>query len=475
MDFLNLLAASWLQFMVHDWLSHGSGMPGQEIRIPLESHDRWAARTAGDEMLVRRSKPSTAATAPPGVPVFDNTETHWWDGSQIYGSTPARQARLREGAGGRLTMGADGLLPLDERAGVDLTGVNGNWWLGLALMHTIFAREHNRICDMLAAAHPDWDDDRLFETARRVNAAVMAKIHTVEWTPAVVPHKTVARAMHGNWYGLLGPGIGRMLRRVTRNDVLTGILGSRCDDNGVPFSLTEEFVAVYRMHPLLPDTLALRNGAGWEPFAMTDVTGPAARALMQSRSLADLIASLGHIRPGKLALHNYPDTLRDLHRPTAGVGSERRIDLAAVDVVRDRERGIPRYNDFRRMLRLEPVGSFTDLTGGDADLGCEIEAVYGDMERVDLMIGLYAEPLLPGFGFSETAFRIFILMASRRLKADPYFTDDFRPEVYSAEGMQWIADATMSGVIARTVPELAGALAGVDNPFAPWGPEPNFN
>jgi hypothetical protein len=266
-----------------------------------------------------------------------------------------------------------------------------------------------------------------------------------------------------------------MLRRVTRNDVLTGILGSRCDDNGVPFSLTEEFVAVYRMHPLLPDTLALRNGAGWEPFAMTDVTGPAARALMQSRSLADLIASLGHIRPGKLALHNYPDTLRDLHRPTAGVGSERRIDLAAVDVVRDRERGIPRYNDFRRMLRLEPVGSFTDLTGGDADLGCEIEAVYGDMERVDLMIGLYAEPLLPGFGFSETAFRIFILMASRRLKADPYFTDDFRPEVYSAEGMQWIADATMSGVIARTVPELAGALAGVDNPFAPWGPEPNFN
>ena len=100
---------------------------------------------AGDEMLVRRSRPSTAATAPPGVPVFDNTETHWWDGSQLYGSTPARQARLREGAGGRLTMGADGLLPLDERAGVDLTGVNGNWWLGLA------AHAH----DLRARAQPD--------------------------------------------------------------------------------------------------------------------------------------------------------------------------------------------------------------------------------------------------------------------------------------------------------------------------------
>jgi len=37
---------------------------------------------------------------------------------------------------------------------------------------------------------------------------------------------------------------------------------------------------------------------------------------------------------------------------------------------------------------------------------------------------MLGEQLLPGFGFSDTAFRIFILMASRRLKSDRFFTND---------------------------------------------------
>jgi hypothetical protein len=461
--------------MVHDWLSHGTGQPGDEIRIPLDPGDRWAAATPADEMLVRRTKPSAAPTAPPGLPVFDNTETHWWDGSQLYGSAPELQARLREGRGGRLRMIDGDLLPLDEKAGVDLTGVSGNWWLGLGLMHTLFAREHNLVAAKLAEAHPEWadHDERLFVTARRITAAVMAKIHTVEWTPAIVPHPTVAKAMNSNWYGIFGPRGSRLLRRWTRKDTWIGIPGSPCEDHGVPYALTEEFVSVYRMHPLLPDRLALRNGAGWRTLGMTDVTGPAARALMESEDLGGLIASLGHIRPGRLALHNYPDTLRDLVRgPSVGEGSVRRIDLATVDIVRDRERGVPRYNDFRRMLRMPPVRSFAELTGGDAKLAKEVADLYGDLDRVDLMVGLYAEPLLPGFGFSETAFRIFILMASRRLKSDPYFTDDYRPEVYSEFGMRWIEDATMARVIARNTRGLATTVAGLASPFAPWGPEP---
>ena len=479
-SFLNLLAASWLQFMVHDWMSHGPGAAGDEIRVPLADDDRWAARSPGGDMLVRRTRASRDPDAPPGAPVFDNAESAWWDGSQLYGSTPEREAKVREGSGGRLTIGLDGLLPLEGRSGVDLTGVNGNWWLGLAAMHTLFAREHNAVCAMLAAAHPDWDDDRLFAVARRITAAVMAKIHTVEWTTAIAPHPTVAKAMRSNWYGLLGPRGSRLLRRWTRADFLIGIPGSRCEDNGVPYSLTEEFVAVYRMHPLLPDEMALQNGTangagGWTRVTMKDVTGPAARQVMESYGLGGVIASFGHVRPGMLALHNYPDTLRDLERPTAGQGSERRVDLAAVDVIRDRERGIPRYNDFRRMLRMRPVRSFEELTGGDATTAEELREVYGDLETVDLMVGCYAEPLLPGFGFSETAFRIFILMASRRLKADPRYTDEWGPEHLTPEGMRWIEDATMAGVIRRHVPELAPALDALSgSPFAPWGPEPSF-
>ena len=81
---------------------------------------------------------------------------------------------------------------------------------------------------------------------------------------------------------------------------------------------------------------------------------------------------------------------------------------------------------------------------------------------------LFAEPLPPGFGFSDTAFRIFILMASRRLKSDRFFTTDFTPRVYTQTGMNWIADNTFSTVLLRHAPALNSALARVDNAFAPW-------
>jgi hypothetical protein len=55
------------------------------------------------------------------------------DGSQIYGSGADMLAQLRSGDRGKLKVQPDGLLPLDDN-GIDLTGVNGNWWLGLSLM-----------------------------------------------------------------------------------------------------------------------------------------------------------------------------------------------------------------------------------------------------------------------------------------------------------------------------------------------------
>lgn len=470
--FLNLLAAAWLQFMVHDWMSHGPGTPGDEIRVPLPEGDDWAARSPGDEMLIRRSRPAARAGDEGGPPLFGNTETSWWDGSQLYGSTPEREAMLRSGTGGRLTMGDDGLLPVEERRGVNLTGVNGNWWVGLSVMHTLFAYEHNAICDMLAARHPDWSDQRLFETARRVNAAVMAKIHTLEWTPALVPHRTVVAAMRANWYGLLGPRGSRALRRFTRSDAVIGIPGSRLDDHGVPYSLTEEFVAVYRMHPLIPDDFRLIRAADGEQTGtrtMAEMAGASARTVVREHSREDLIASFAIGRPGLLELHNYPDTMRALprSRADAGGGAPRTVNLAAIDVVRDRERGVPRYNDFRRMLRLAPADDFLSLTG-DATLADELAHVYRDIEEVDLMVGLYAEKPPEGFGISETAFRIFVLMASRRLKSAPAFTDEYRPEVYTPEGLAWIDDATMSGIVARQCPALAATVHDVVNPFAPW-------
>jgi hypothetical protein len=59
-------------------------------------------------------------------------------------------------------------------------------------------------------------------------------------------------------------------------------------------------------------------------------------------------------------------------------------------------------------------------------------------------------------------------MASRRLKSDRFVTVDFTPQMYTPEGMAWLDDNTMTTVLLRHYPELAHALAGVRNPFAPW-------
>jgi hypothetical protein len=144
------------------------------------------------------------------------------------------------------------------------------------------------------------------------------------------------------------------------------------------------------------------------------------------------------------------------------------IDLAATDILRVRERGVPRYNQFRRLFHLKPAESFEDLTP-NPEWQQQLRWVYeGDIERVDLMVGMYGEQPPAGFGFSDTAFRVFVLMASRRLNSDRFLTADYRPAVYTQAGLDWIDNNTMKTILLRHYPELRPALHGVTNAFQPW-------
>jgi hypothetical protein len=114
------------------------------------------------------------------------------------------------------------------------------------------------------------------------------------------------------------------------------------------------------------------------------------------------------------------------------------------------------------------VRSFDELTD-DPAWRAQLKTVYnGDLEAVDLMTGLYAEPLPEGFGFSETAFRIFVLMASRRLKSDRFFTTAWNEATYGRFGLDYVNTTTMLDVLQRHYPHLAPALEGVTNAFHPW-------
>ncbi|WP_345524778.1 peroxidase family protein [Streptomyces echinatus] len=78
------------------------------------------------------------------------------------------------------------------------------FWLGLAMMQDLFTREHNAICDHLHGAYPSWSDEELFQRARLINSALLAKIHTVEWTPAVISHPTTVKALRAKLVGHRG-------------------------------------------------------------------------------------------------------------------------------------------------------------------------------------------------------------------------------------------------------------------------------
>jgi len=460
---LNLLAGAWLQFEVHDWFSHGQNETETPWEAALAEGDDWA----DDPMRIPRTRRDpTSDDDPTTPPTYVTADSHWWDASQIYGSEQGFANAIRSGEKGTLRLDERGLLPADLEQHVDLEGVAANFWVGLGILHTLFTREHNAICQALARDNPGWDDERLYDTARLVNSALMAKIHTVEWTPAIIAHPTTKLAMNANWWGVAGERITRRFGRIGRGEVLSGIPGSPTNHHAAPYSLTEEFVAVYRMHPLLPDDFTFRSladDAVLQERTFPEIGALHTRARLEELGVANALYSFGRSHPGAITLHNYPRFLQRLERPNGEV-----MDLAAVDVMRVRERGVPRYNDFRELFHKDRVSSFEELTGGDREKADALRQVYDDVDRVDLMVGLYSEPLPAGFGFSDTAFRVFVLMASRRLKSDRFFTHDYRPEVYSPTGFRWVTETTMRDVLLRHFPELEPALRGVENPFAPW-------
>ena len=112
--FLNLLAASWIQFQNSDWITHGEMLQDDVIEIPLDEDDPARQRFRQDRMFIGRTQPDpTRREVGEPTPVTHiNEVTHWWDGSQIYGSDQATQDRLRSGVDGHLRLTEDGTLPL---------------------------------------------------------------------------------------------------------------------------------------------------------------------------------------------------------------------------------------------------------------------------------------------------------------------------------------------------------------------------
>ena len=149
---LNVLGAAWIQFQVHDWFMHKKGVWTHTHDIPLAAGDSWHERPMRVPRTPADLPKVTGSTRPPA---YMNENSHWWDGSQVYGCTTAVQASLRTGRGGKVLVGADGRLGVDPVTGLEITGFTDNTWIGQSLLHAVFALEHNAICDRLTRDYPE--------------------------------------------------------------------------------------------------------------------------------------------------------------------------------------------------------------------------------------------------------------------------------------------------------------------------------
>jgi hypothetical protein len=262
---------------------------------------------------------------------------------------------------------------------------------------------------------------------------------------------------------------------------------------GSPFNFPEEFVSVYRLHPLLPDMIEFRDVR--EPNAIRkrvpviDSFRSKSTGLMREGGLSNWALSMGRQRLGLLLLQNHPQFLQNLDlRPRI----DSKIDLPALDIIRDREHGIPRFNEFRRQIGLRQLRSFDDfidrrlpedsseraaqrelvklirevygqhrcdaskqITSAQRDanggpindcLGFPDGSIVDNIEDVDVVVGMLAETTRPhGFAISETQFQIFIINASRRLFSDRFLTSSFRPEFYTRLGIDWVVNNGPTG------------------------------
>ena len=159
---------------------------------------------------------------------------------------------------------------------------------------------------------------------RLINTATIQKIHTVEWTPAILNNSVLRAGVYVN-FGL-SPGkevfdwlAAHNISIEASGAVLKPIVGSPSKFYGVPFSLTEEFVSVYRMHPLLPDDLYMRSVETGQrtgkSYSLSEYSFKGARDIVKKHSVDDVVYTFGVEHPGALTLHNYPKALMNLKLP----------------------------------------------------------------------------------------------------------------------------------------------------------------
>ncbi|KAJ8670789.1 hypothetical protein QAD02_002048, partial [Eretmocerus hayati] len=415
------------------------------------------------------------------------------DGSMVYGADATSALELRDLVGGRLRMQLtpDGreLLPAstdpDDGCNRALELARGRYCfasgdaranenLHLTTMHLLWARQHNQLAAKLAALNPEWDDERLYQEARRVVGAQLQHITYREFLPIVLgPSEVQVRG--------LGPATEEPL---TLDDA------AQADP-----SIANHFAAAaFRFaHTLLPGLMRMtdqQKGTSsyvqlhrmlFNPFNLYSEGG--VESSITSATSNTIQRTSTHVS-SQLTAHLFEDPLSNKSVPCG-------LDLVSLNIQRGRDHGLPGYTQWRQHCGLARPSNFADLSGEmDAEALDGISKLYADVDDVDLYTGALAE-LPKGDGLLGPTFTCLIARQFERLRmGDRYWYElANQPGSFSPDQLREIRKTSLARVICETSDNITQIQAqvmrstGPDNPIVscddlpkvsldPWKTEP---
>ncbi|KAL4222729.1 hypothetical protein ACF0H5_018770 [Mactra antiquata] len=353
-----------------------------------------------------------------------NSQTSYIDLSMVYGAFDDESRLLRTLQGGRLKE-INNKLPVDTRdmncqlrspmnipsfyclrAGDE----RANEQPGLSSIHTLFMREHNRLADGLQAINPHWDDERVYQEARKINIAQWQNIIYGEYLPFHI-HPVLRRRNNMN---VLRRGFKDTYDPTTDASVINGF-GAGIHRYG--HSLIRREIAMLGYGQKRPTVTENLEDHFFNPRLYHDFNGQGLEFILKWQSY------VAAARRDRVFEVNIRDSLfKDANNMSA--------DLVALNIHRGRDHGIPGYNAYRRWCGLSNVEHFGAFQGGlvdhDPDVAALLEQAYSCPEDIDLYSGMVSERSAPGVIIGPTAQCIFVEQFKRFRNGDRFFFE--RPD-----------------------------------------------
>ncbi|WP_151673983.1 peroxidase family protein [Patiriisocius marinus] len=429
----------WGQFIDHD-INLNDDETSEPINIPVPGCDPMfdPACLGNKEIRMFRSISDPATGTDISNPRRHINEiTSYIDASMVYGSDEDRANWLRTGVDGLMKVGANQSLPWNTIDGLFESAIDPNAPFmvvdgqilpdkffvggdvrvneqpGLACFHTLLVREHNRQAVSIKDAHPGWNDEQIFQRARKVVSAIVQAITYEEFLPAIgvqLPtysgYDTSVETSITNMFSAAGYRFGHTL--------VNGRL-IRFEENGDDFQFGATDLRDGFFNPEL-----LKDEGGISPF----FRGMAA----QEHQLVD------------------PLIMNDLRNFLFGPPGSGGIDLLATNFNRARERGLTDYNSIRVALGLAPHATLADLTS-DIELQSKLSTVYTDINDIDPWIGFMSEDHLPNAIIGEGLNELFLFQFGALRDGDRYYYEN--DPAFTQVEIDEIKNTKLSEVILR--------------------------